>query len=115
MLDVDYRPASWAIREHTLGEEAPRIDFIVASGDKLPADVKDIYKRFLRRNAEISNARADERANTTRTNLFGYAQRGTMRVEDAAQEAGISVDQFRQQMEEYNRSQNSQAQAVQAV
>ena len=58
--------------------------------------------------AEISNARADERANTTRTNLYRYAQRGTMTVENAAQEAGVSVDQFRQQMEEYNRTHSSQ-------
>ena len=49
-LDVGSWDESWVIREHTLGEDAPRIDFIVASGGKLPPDVKAVFKRFLRKN-----------------------------------------------------------------
>ena len=49
-LDVESWKESWVIREHTLGEDAPRIDFIVVSGGKLPPDVKAVFKRFLRKN-----------------------------------------------------------------
>ena len=47
---------------------------------------------------EINNARADERANTTRTNLYIYVQDGDMRLENAARRANVSPDQFRTDM-----------------
>ena len=47
---------------------------------------------------EINSARADERANTTRTNLYLYVQDGDMMLENAARRAGISTDQFRTEM-----------------
>lgn len=34
---------SWVIHEVTLGEDAPRIDFIVMSGDRLPENVKSVF------------------------------------------------------------------------
>ena len=53
--------------------------------------------------------------NTTRTNLYGYAQRGTMTIENAAQEAGITVDQFRTEMNNYINSQQQSQQQLQTV
>ena len=53
--------------------------------------------------------------NTTRTNLYGYAQRGTMTIENAAQEAGITVDQFRIEMNNYINSQQQSQQQLQTV
>ena len=37
----------------------------------------------------------------TRTNLYLYVQKGGMSVDFAAHEAGLSVDKFRSQMNEY--------------
>ena len=46
-LDVEsWDNGSWVLREHSLGEDAPRIDFIVVSGNKLPDNVKDVFKGF---------------------------------------------------------------------
>ena len=44
--------------------------------------------------AEISNARADER----RTNLYTYVQDGDMMLENAARRAGLTEEQFRTEM-----------------
>ena len=49
----------------------------------------------------VTTARADEHEKTTRTNLFLYVQKGGMSVDFAAHEAGLSVDNFRSQMNEY--------------
>ena len=50
-LDVEsWKNGAWTMREYTLGEDAPRIDFIVVSGNKLPTNVKAVFKRFLRKN-----------------------------------------------------------------
>ena len=50
-IDVEsWDNGSWVIREHSLGEEAPRIDFIVVSGNKLPTNVKAVFKIFRRNN-----------------------------------------------------------------
>ena len=54
--------------------------------------------------AEISDAVS----NTTRTNLYTYVQKGGMSIDFAASEAHMTTDQFRQQMEEYNRAHSSQ-------
>ena len=54
---------------------------------------------------EISSARADERANTIRTNLYLYVQNGTMTVDNAAKNAGISTEEFRSGMNNYINSQ----------
>ena len=42
-----------------------------------------------------------QRDEERRNDLYGYVQNGTMTMDNAARNAGISVDQFRQQMEEY--------------
>ncbi len=39
--------------------------------------------------------------NTTRTNLYIYVQDGDMKIENAARRAGLTVDQFQTQMNEY--------------
>ena len=49
-----------------------------------------------------------QRDEERRNDLYDYVRTGDMKIENAARRAGISVDQFRQQMEEYNRSQNLQ-------
>lgn len=41
---------SWVIHEVSLGEDAPRIDFIVMSGDKLPENVKEVFHHFRKLN-----------------------------------------------------------------
>ena len=58
---------------------------------------------------EINTAVAD----TTRINLYTYVLNGTMTVDNAARNANITTDQFRQQMEEYNRTHSSQEQTAQ--
>ena len=55
---------------------------------------RDIFEVDQEINAAVTAARADER----RTNLYTYVQEGGMRIDFAAQEAGISVDQFRTEM-----------------
>ena len=64
--------------------------------------MRDVFWEYFKpqRDAEINN--------TTRTNLFTYVQKGGMSIDFAASEANMTTDQFRQQMEEYNRSQNLQ-------
>ena len=47
------------LREYTLGEDAPRIDFIVVSGDTLPPDVKEVFKLFRKKNV-IEYKRPDD-------------------------------------------------------
>ena len=71
--------------------------------DKTMRDVLwDYFKP--QRDEEVNNAIADN----TRANLYGDVRNGTMTMDNAARNAGIPVDQFRQQMEEYNRSWNLQ-------
>ena len=43
--------------------------------------------------------------NATRTNLYNYVQKGGMTIEFAANEAGISTDEFRSGMNDYINSQ----------
>ena len=61
------------IREHTLGEDAPRIDFIVASGGKLPPDVKAVFKRFLRKNVIEFKGPGDKVTRLTIRKVAAYA------------------------------------------
>ena len=72
--------------------------------------MRDVLWEYFKpqRDQEINTAVDAAVSNTTRTNLYGYVQKGGMTVDFAAQEAGIPVDQFRQQMDEYNRSQDLQ-------
>ena len=55
---------------------------------------------------DVLKPEIDERVNTavdntTRTNLYLYVQRGGMSADFAAKEAGLTVDQFQTQMNEY--------------
>ena len=73
-LDVEsWNIGAWTIREHTLGEDAPRIDFIVASGDKLPDDVKAVFKRFLHKNVIEFKGPGDKVTPLTIRKVAGYA------------------------------------------
>lgn len=59
-IDIDsWKNGSWVLREYTLGEDAPRIDFIVVSGDTLPPDVKEVFKLFRKKNV-IEYKRPDD-------------------------------------------------------
>ena len=58
---------------------------------------------------EINTAVAD----TTRTIYFSLVQDGDLTIDRAAQKSGMTTDQFRQQMEEYNRTHSSQEQTAQ--
>ena len=72
-LDVESWKESWVIREHTLGEDAPRIDFIVVSGGKLPPDVKAVFKRFLRKNVIEFKGPGDKVTRLTIRKVAAYA------------------------------------------
>ena len=67
-------------------------------------DMAKTWRDIFEVDQEINSARADER----RTNLYTYVQDGAMAIDYAARQANMTTDQFRQQMEEYNRSQNLQ-------
>ena len=69
---------------------------------------RDIFGVDAEISTAVDSARADERANTTRTNLFTYVLNGTMTMDNAARNANMTTDQFRQQMEEYNRTHDLQ-------
>ena len=60
--------------------------------------MRDVFMELLK--PQIDNIR--------RNDLYDYVKKGGMTVDFAAQEAGVSVDQFRKQMEEHDRSQNLQ-------
>lgn len=50
-LDIEeWDNGTWVIREHELGEDPPRTDFIVVVGEKLPPDAKGVFRIFLRNN-----------------------------------------------------------------
>ena len=69
---------------------------------------RDIFEVDQEINRAVTTARADERANTTRINLFTYVQDGAMAIDYAARQANMTTDQFRQQMEEYRRANDLQ-------
>ena len=70
------------------------------------------FEEVLRRHSEMEDYLMDllqpkinERVdNATRTNLFIYVQNGTMTLTNAATNAGLTVDQFQTQMNEYVKS-----------
>lgn len=50
-LDVDsWKTNSWIDTEVTIGEDAPRTDFIIVNNDVLPDSVKSIFRHFRRHN-----------------------------------------------------------------
>ncbi|MBO5550417.1 MAG: hypothetical protein J5966_00525 [Lachnospiraceae bacterium] len=61
---------------------------------------------------EINTAVSSAVNNTTRTNLYLYVQNGTMTVDNAAKNAGISTEEFRSGMNNYINSQQRQLQTV---
>ena len=72
-LDVEsWGNGSWVMREHTLGEDAPRIDFIVVSGDELPEDVKEIFRIFRHKNVIEFKGPGDKLTLLTLRKVAGY-------------------------------------------
>ena len=81
--------------------------------DKLSDLNKEIVEKAKGRDPKMAKAwmdifepEIDERVNTavdntTRTNLYLYVQRGGISADFAAKEAGLTVDQFQTQMNEY--------------
>ena len=67
------------------------------------------------RDAEVNSAVNTAVSNTTRKIYFSLVQDGDLTIDRAAQKSGMTTDQFRQQMEEYNRTHSSQEQTTQTV
>ena len=64
--------------------------------------MRDIFwDRMLPEIEEYTRQRDQQR---DRANLYGFVQRGRMTLDDAASEAGLTTEQFRQQMEEYQKN-----------
>ena len=68
---------------------------------KLKGDEQEMASRLL----DILKPEIEQR---DRNNLYDYVQEGGMTVDFAAKKSGVSVSQFRQQMEEYVRSRQVQ-------
>ena len=90
-LDVEsWDNGSWLIREHTLGEDAPRIDFIVVSGENLPDDVKDIFKLFRKKNVIEFKGPGDKLTHLT---IFKVAAYVYFYVATAKSKENVSIDE----------------------
>ena len=89
-IDVEsWDNGSWVIREHSLGEEAPRIDFIVVSGNKLPTNVKAVFKKFLRDNVIEFKGPGDKLTSLTLRKTAGYVN---FYIATAKKEEGVTQD-----------------------
>ena len=89
-IDVEsWDNGSWVIREHSLGEEAPRIDFIVVSGNKLPTNVKAVFKKFLRDNVIEFKGPGDKLTILTLRKTAGYVN---FYIATAKKEEGVTQD-----------------------
>ena len=89
-LDVEsWANGSWVMREHWLGEDAPRIDFIVVSGDTLPDDVKDVFRRFLHKNVIEFKGPGDKVTPFTIRKVTGYVN---FYIATAKPEEDVRVD-----------------------
>ena len=87
-LDVEsWDNGSWVIREHSLGEDAPRIDFIVVSGNKLPDDVKAVFKGFRHNNAVEFKGPGDK---LTRLTLYKSAAYGYFLIATAGKDEDVN-------------------------
>ena len=80
---------SWVIREHSLGEEAPRTDFIVVSGNRLPADAKDVFKIFRRNNVIEFKGPGGKLTILTLRKVAGYVN---FYIATAKKEEGVTQD-----------------------
>ena len=57
---------------------------------------------------EILKPQIDEQVRQRdRINLYGFVQRGRMSLSDAAEDAGVTEEQFRHDMDEYQKSQET--------
>lgn len=108
MAEKETDPEMRALLRDFLEMLAKLDDEVLEEAKRRNPEMARTWRDIFEVDQEISNARADERANTTRTNLFNYVQKGGMTIDFAAREANLTTDQFRKQMEEYNRSRNLQ-------
>ena len=73
---------------------------------------REVIKEAKRRNSDMEVTWWDifkpELEERDRINLYGFVQNGTMSIENAAMNAGIPVDQFIREMEEYEQSRKMQ-------
>ena len=89
-LDVEsWKNGSWVIREYTIGEDAPRIDFIVVSGDKLPDDVKEVFRIFRQKNVIEFKGPGDRITRETIRKVIGYVN---FYIGTAKPEEGVKAD-----------------------
>ena len=76
--------------------------------DKIAEDgvMRDIFwERMLPEIEEYASKRVQQQVQQhDRANLFDYVQKGGMTLDFAASEAGLTTEQFRQQMEEYQKN-----------
>ena len=71
--------------------------------------MRDVFMEILKPqiDAQIDERIQQHDQQRDRINLYGFVQRGRMNLNDAAEEAGVTVDQFRQDMDEYQKSQEN--------
>ena len=65
--------------------------------------MRDVFMEILK--PQIDEQIQQQIQQRDRINLYGFVQRGGMSIDFAAQEAGVTVDQFRQDMDEYQKNQ----------
>ncbi|MBR1627694.1 MAG: hypothetical protein IJ679_00305 [Lachnospiraceae bacterium] len=89
-LDIEaWENGSWVIREHTLGEYPPRMDFIVVVGEKLPTDTKGVFRIFLRNNVIEFKGPGDKLDWLTLRKAIGYVN---FYIATAKKEEGVTAD-----------------------
>ena len=96
-LDIEsWKNGSWVIREYTIGEDAPRIDFIVVSGDKLPDDVKEVFRIFRQKNVIEFKGPGDRITRETIRKVIGYVNFyiGTAKPEESVKSDNVTASIF---------------------
>ena len=80
---------AWTIREHELGEDPPRTDLIVVTGNGLPENVEDVFSFFLYQNALEFKGPGDRLDWLTLRKSAGY---GHFLIATAKKEENITAD-----------------------
>lgn len=89
-LDIEeWDNGTWVIREHELGEDPPRTDFIVVVGEKLPPDAKGVFRIFLRNNIIEFKGPGDKLNWLTLRKAAGY---GNFCIATAKKEENVTAD-----------------------
>ena len=80
---------AWTIREHELGEDPPRTDLIVVTGNGLPDNVEEVFSFFLLHNALEFKGPGDALDQNTLRKVAGY---GHFLIATAKKEENIKSD-----------------------